>query len=258
MARYVQNVVHAAGDPEVAIFIATSAVAAEIHIFEGGEVGLFKALVVAEQGSRLSRPGVGDGQVTFGRALQRSAFIVDQHRLHAEERTRGGTRFQLNGARQRSNHEATGFSLPPGIHHRTFLVANLLPVPLPGFRVNRLADRAQNTQRRAIGAFDGLIAFRHQRTDRRRRGVENIDLVLIDDLTHPRRRRPVRHPFKHQRGGAAGQRAVQQIAVAGHPAYVGSTPVDVARMVVEDIFEGGGGIDQVAAGGVQHPFGLTG
>ena len=46
--------------------------------------------------------------------------------------------------------------------------------------------------------------------------------------------------------------------MSGNPAHVGGTPVDVARMVVEDVFEGGGRIDQIAAGGVQHAFRLTG
>ncbi len=44
----------------------------------------------------------------------------------------------------------------------------------------------------------------------------------------------------------------------GDPAHVGGAPVDVARMVVEDVFEGGGRIDQIAAGGVQHAFRLAG
>ncbi|SAF30017.1 Uncharacterised protein [Enterobacter cloacae] len=82
--------------------------------------------------------------------------------------------------------------------------------------------------------------------------------MFVDHLTHPRRGRPVWHALKHQRCCATGQRAVQQVAVPGHPAHVGGTPVDVARMVVEDVFEGGCRIDQITAGGVQHAFRLAG
>ena len=82
--------------------------------------------------------------------------------------------------------------------------------------------------------------------------------MLIDDLAHTRRGWPVRHPFEHQSGGAAGQRAVQQIAVAGDPADIGGAPVNIARVVIENVFKGGGRVDQIAAGGVQHPFRFTG
>ena len=82
--------------------------------------------------------------------------------------------------------------------------------------------------------------------------------MLIDDLAHTRRGWPVRYPFEHQGGGAAGQRTIQQIAVAGDPAHIGGAPVNIARMVVENVFKGGGRVDQVAAGGVQHPFRFTG
>ena len=219
---------------------------------------MLKALMVAEQGTRLAGPGVGDGEVALGGAIQRQAFVIHQHRLDAEERTRRGAGLQLDCARQRGDHKAAGFGLPPGVHHRALLVTDLLPVPLPGFRVNRFADRAKNAQRGAVCAFDSFVAFRHQGANSRRGGIENADLMLIDDLAHARRRRPVRHPFEHQGGGAAGQWAVQQIAMAGDPAHVGGAPINIARMVVENVFKGGGRIDQIAAGGVQHPFRFTG
>ena len=238
VAGNVQHVIDAAGDPVVAIFVTARAVAAEVHIFKGGEVGLFEAFVVAKQRARLARPGIGDRQVPLGRAFQRRAFVIHQHRLDAEEGTRGGTGLQLDGAGQRGDHKAAGFGLPPGVHHRALLVADLLPVPLPGFRVNRFADGAENAQGRAVGAFDGLIALRHQRADRRRGGIKNVDLMLIDHLAHTRRGRPVRYPFEHQRRRAAGQRAVEQVAMAGDPTDVGGAPVDVARMIVEHVFKG--------------------
>ncbi|SAA50275.1 Uncharacterised protein [Enterobacter cloacae] len=138
VAGDVQHVVHAAGDPVIAIFITTRAVAAEVHVFKGREVGLLEAIVIAEQGPRLARPGVDDNQVTFGGPVQRVAFVIHQRRLDAEERTGCRAGFQLRGARHRGDHKAAGFGLPPGVHHRTFLVADFLPVPLPGFRVNGL------------------------------------------------------------------------------------------------------------------------
>ena len=258
VTRDVQHVVHAPGDPVIAIFITTRAVAAEIHIFEGGEVGLLKTLVIAKQRARLTRPGVGDHQAAFGSAFQRVTFVIDQRRLHAEERTRCRTGFQLGSAWQWRDHETASFGLPPGVDHRAFLVADLLPVPLPRFRVDWLAHGAENTQRRTVGAFNRFIAFRHQRANGCWRGIENIDLMLIYHLRHTGRRRPVRYTFKHQRGRAAGQRAVQQVTVSGNPAHIGGTPVDIARMIIKDIFKGQRRVHQITAGSVQHAFRLTG
>ncbi len=82
--------------------------------------------------------------------------------------------------------------------------------------------------------------------------------MFIHYLAHARRGRPVWHAFKHQRGGAAGQRAVQQVAVTGDPAHIGGAPVDIARMIIKDVFEGSRRIHQVAAGSVQHAFRLAG
>ena len=146
VAGDVQHVVHASGDPVIAIFITTRAVAAEVHVFKGREVGLLEAIVIAEQGTRLTRPRVRDHQVAFGGPFQRVAFVIHQRRLYAEERTRCRARFQLRGARHRGDHKAAGFGLPPGVHDRAFLVADFLPVPLPGFRVDWLTHGTEDAQ----------------------------------------------------------------------------------------------------------------
>ena len=68
----------------------------------------------------------------------------------------------------------------------------------------------------------------------------------------------VGHALEHQRGGAVGERPVDDVAVAGDPADIGGAPVDVAVMVVEDILVRHRGIDEIAAGGVQHALRLAG
>ncbi len=54
----------------------------------------------------------------------------------------------------RRNHDAAGFGLPPGIDDGAAAVANDAVVPKPGFRVDRLTDRAEQTQRGARGVFE--------------------------------------------------------------------------------------------------------
>ncbi len=60
------------------------------------------------------------------------------------------------------------------------------------------------------------------------------------------------------RGGAGGKRAVDDVAVAGHPADIGGAPVGVFVAQVEDPLHGHGGLQQVAGGGVDDALGLAG
>ncbi|MCY1515956.1 hypothetical protein D9M68_505610 [compost metagenome] len=214
--------------------------------------------MVAVQGTGLTRPGIDDYQVAFGRTVDQVAQVVHQRRLHAEEGPRGGARLQRMGARQRGHQAGAGFGLPPGVDDRTAALADVLVVPVPGFRVDRLTHRTQQAQAGAIGAFDRGPALGHHGANGSRRSVEDVHLVLVDDLRHTGDIRVVRHAFEHQSGGAIGQGAVDQVGVAGHPADVGGAPEDFARAVVEHALVGQRGIDQVAAGGVQHALGLTG
>lgn len=85
MAGDVQHVVDAAGDPVVTVLVAAGAVTAEVHAFEGREVGLLEAVMIAKQGTCLARPGVDDHQVAFACAFLRCADVIDQRRLYAEE-----------------------------------------------------------------------------------------------------------------------------------------------------------------------------
>ena len=68
----------------------------------------------------------------------------------------------------------------------------------------------------------------------------------------------VRHAFEHQRRRAVRERAVDDVAVAGDPADVGGAPVDVAVVIVEDVLMRQRGVDEIAAGRVQHALGLSG
>ena len=159
---------------------------------------------------------------------------------------------------QRRDQNAAGLGLPPGVDDRAAVIADHAIIPFPGFGIDRLADRAEQAQRGARGLFHRLVARLHQRADRGRRGVEDIDLVLVDDLPEPRHRRIIRHAFEHQRGGAVGERAIDDVAVAGDPADVGGAPINVAVVIVEDVLMRHRRVDQIAGGGVQHALRLAG
>ena len=90
-------------------------------------------------------------------------------------------------------------------------------------------------------------------------GVEDGDLVVVDDFPEAVVFGPVGCALVHQDGGGAvEQRAVDDVAVAGDPADVGGAPEDVFLLEVEDVFAGEVGLDRVAAGGVEQALGLAG
>ena len=106
--------------------------------------------------------------------------------LHAEEGQRRRAGLLVDGAGQRRDHDAAGLRLPPGVDDRAAAVADDAVIPLPGFRIDRLADRAEEPQRFPRGLLHVLLAGAHQRADRGRRGVEDVDAVLVDHLPEAR------------------------------------------------------------------------
>ena len=176
----VQDVIHPAGDPVIAIFITTRAVAAKVHIFESGEVGLLKALMVAEQGTRCRAES----------AMARLPSVAPSSGRPSLSTSTGWTPKNGRVAEPAFSSIAPGSGViikPPvsvchRVHHRALRYRSSSSTT-PGFRVNRFADRAKNAQRGAVCAFDSFVAFRHQGANSRRGGIENADLMLIDDGT---------------------------------------------------------------------------
>ena len=146
---------------------------------------------------------------------------------------------EVGRAGQRRDHDAAGLGLPPGVDDRA---ACLSPTTLKYHSqasglIGSPTEPSTRSDLREV-FFTWLSPAPISARMRGRRGVEDVDLVLVDDLPEARRRGIVRHALEHQRGGAVGERPVDDVAVAGDPADIGRAPVDVAVMVVEDILVG--------------------
>ena len=161
-------------------------------------------------------------------------------------------------ARQRRDHDPARLRLPPGVDDRTALAADHAVVPHPGLGIDRLADRAEQAQRREIVLLRVLVAEPHEGADRRRRGVEDRDAVALDDVPEAVGPRVRRRALVHQRGRAVREDPVDDVGVARHPAAVGRAPVGVVVLEVEDRLRGGRDVGEVAARGVQDALRLAG
>src|SRR5262249_27555109 len=144
------------------------------------EVGVLETLVIAIHGAHLPRPRALDHQGTRGGALELSSLIVDQRRLDAEQWQGRRAWLQRARTRQRADQDAPGLGLPPGVDDRTATIADHVVIPLPGFRIDRLTDTAEDAQGAARVLLHELVALTHQGTQGGRSGIEDVDLVLVD------------------------------------------------------------------------------
>ncbi|MPL84631.1 hypothetical protein SDC9_30596 [bioreactor metagenome] len=260
VTRDVDHVIDAAGDPVIAVLVAPAAVAGEVIAAILGEIGLLEAFVIAPEGAHLARPAVRDAQhaLAFGLADAHRGLRIEHHRLHPEERVGGRARLRRRRARQRGQHVAAGLGLPEGVDDRATALADVLVIPDPGLGVDRLADRAQNLDRAEVVLVDPFGALPHQRADRRRRGVELVDLVLLAHRPEPAGIGIGRHALEHHRRRAIRQRAIDDVAVAGDPAHIRGAPEYVAVMIVEGVLMRHRGIDEIAAGGMHDALRFAG
>ena len=140
--------------------------------------------MVAIDGAGHPRPSIEDDEVAGCRALEHIAIAVDDRGVDAEKWQRRRARLELGGAGQRRDQNAAGLGLPPGIDDGAALLADHAVIPFPGFRIDRLAHAAEEPERLPAAACDVVVAGTHQRPDRRRRGIEDVDTVLVDHLPH--------------------------------------------------------------------------
>src|SRR5690606_6574603 len=179
VARDIDHVVDAAGDPVVSVLVSARAVARAVLAGELAEIGLEEPRVVAIDGAHLARPGVGDDQRAFAGAFERFAGgRIDDLRLHPEHREAGAAGLERVRAGHRGDHVPAGLGLPPGVDDRAAAIADHAVVPFPGFRIDRLAHAAEQAQALAAGLLHPLVTLAHQRAQRGGGGVEDFDPVL--------------------------------------------------------------------------------
>ena len=213
---------------------------------------------VAVDGAGERWPGLADDEQAALAGLHGCAFFGDDFRHDSEEGHCRGAGFGGYGAGDGREQNGTGFGLPPGVDDGAALLADFAVVPHPGFGVDGLADGTQQAKRGERVAMDEGVAPLDEGADGGRRGVEDGDFVLVDDAPEAVILGEVGSAFVHHDGGSIGERAVDDIGMAGDPADVGGAPEDVVVVKIEDVLGSEKGLDAVAASGVEQTFGLAG
>ena len=198
-----------------------------------------------------------DEFATFVGATFLTCFVKDGG-IDAEEGQRGRSGFGRSAAGKRRNHDGTSLSLPPGIDDGTTSAADLFVIPHPGFRIDGFTDGAKQAERGKIVRVGELIARFNEGTNGGRRGVENSDAVFLDNVPEPSEVGVIRSAFIHDLGHSVGERTVGDVGMPGDPADVGSAPIDVVILHIENVFAGGVSAGEVSAGSVENTLGLSG
>ena len=260
MAGDVHDVVDAAQHPQVAVGVLLGAVAGEVEaeLLEAGPVGLLEPLVVAPDGAQHRGPRLGEDEVAARAVGHRVALLVDDFGADTGEGVHRRAGLAGGHAGQGADHDRAGLGLPPGVDDGGAVATDDVAVPDVGLGVDGLTDRAEDAQRGQVAGVGDLAALLHERADRGGRGVEERDAVLLDDVPPSATLGGVGGALVEHLRDAVGQRAVDDVGVAGDPADVGGAPVDVVVLEVEDRPVGVRGADEVAAGGVQDALGLAG
>ena len=92
-----------------------------------------------------------------------------------------------------------------------------------------------------------LVTGFNKGTDSGRRGVENRNSVIFDNLPEAGEVREIGCPLIHDLSHSIQHRPIGDVGVPGDPADVGGAPVDIVITHIKDVFAGGIGVDHVAA-----------
>mmetsp|Transcript_59184 Transcript_59184/g.110892 ORF Transcript_59184/g.110892 Transcript_59184/m.110892 type:complete len:305 (+) Transcript_59184:576-1490(+) len=196
-------------------------------------------------------------QSTAALPLQLLAVLIEDCRLHPEERQGGGSRLADHGPYQRGDQVAARLRLPIGVCNGTLSSPDHPLVPPPGFGVDGLPNTSQKPQTRQIVPGHRTIPRLHQGTNGCGRSVESADLVLLADLPKAIHLWMGRDAFEEDLCGCVEHGTVGHVGMPRDPAAICGAEVDVLLMDVKGVLRRGICSEHVAACSVEDTFGLA-
>ena len=262
MTGHVDDVVGAAQDEVVALFVSDAPIKAAVDLAAGDAlpVGADIALVVAPH--RLHETG-GQGALDGHHALfvrtgqLFTGVLVEQ--LHVEAVHRDARAAKLAGlaldAIGYRQHGCPGFGLPIVVDDGALEgVRN----PLRRGFVQGLAGQEQGPQGPQVVAAEIGRILLLEHPHRRGRTEHRRDLVLLNKAPPDARIGPNGQALIHDGGHAMQKRPIDDVAVPHHPADVAGGEVRFPRVAHEDVLHRGGQVHHVAAGVPLHALRTTG
>src|SRR6185369_9317192 len=135
--------------------------------------------------------------------------------------------------RQWRDDDGAGFRLPPRVDDRTAIAADVLAIPHPRFRIDRLTDGPEEPEPRKIVLRRPVVAPFHESANGSRCRVKNRDRVSLTDVPEAIALRPVRRAFVHHARRSVRERPVHEVRVTGYPTDVRGAPEDVLVLEIE-------------------------
>src|SRR5215467_6248279 len=258
MAGYIEHIVDAAHDPEIAVFIFARAITSEVGAGDLRPILLHIAVRIAIDRTQHAGPGLPNDEESARPFWDRLTVHRDDLGDDSEERTGSGTWFGRNRTRNRRDHDGSGFGLPPSVDDRAPVVTNDLPVPHPGFRIDRFTDRPEEAQAIHFVLFRPFISPLDESADRCGSGVKHVHMMTVDNRPETVGLGKIGGSFVHQAGGTVLQWSVNNVAVPGNPPDIGCAPIGVFLFEVEDVLGRQIGADGIAARGMNNAFRLSG
>src|SRR5260221_1556720 len=249
------HIIHATLNAGITVTVHRRSITGEVHLLDGVPIGLVTSWIAKDR-AHLSRPRLAyDQKSTFALA---NAVAVLVYYIGLDRRQRATCAAGLEWQNRRwPDHDGPGLCLPRGIHNRQFAAPDVLVIPYPGFRVDRLADRTEQAQACQVVPGRQFFAKAHQAANRGRGRVEDRHLVLVYNTPPPVSVRVGRNALEQYTGRGVHQWAVNAIAMAGHPTHIGGTPEHVARFDIKHKPGGGIGSHCIATLDVYHPLWLA-
>src|ERR1700722_5190202 len=148
MAGDFDDVIDAAQNPYVAIFVALGGITGEIDAGDFFPVLAVVTFVVTVDGAEHGWPGLLDSEVAGLAGAYRFTFHIHNARRDSGKRQSSGAGFRWRGAGQRRNHDRTSFGLPPGVNDGAAIFADGFEIPFPSGGIDGLTDGAEQAKAR--------------------------------------------------------------------------------------------------------------
>ena len=257
MAGNIHDIIDATHDPVVSVFVTASVVAGQISVRHFAPILLLISFVVAPDPTQHARPRMGNDQ---------PPAMIRVHRLPCSSTISG--MMPGNGLVQLPGFVAIApgnghIMIPPvSVCHQVstighLLVADLLVVPHPGFRIDAFTNRAQQPQAGQIVFVHVFVAPFDEGSNRGGSRVEDRHFDACSTISQKRSSAgKLGAPSYISDGRSGRQRAVNNVAVTRDPTAIGSTPENIIVAMIKHPLERLLGVKVVARRGVLDAFGF--